>query len=62
MVLHRPAAAAAGLVLVASLASAPAAAQGLLQRGETIGIPTPPSWTLTLGALGGHTPGRRGLG
>jgi len=52
-----PAATAAGLMLFASV---PAASQALLERGETIGVPTPPAWALTLGASGGIRPDYQG--
>lgn len=57
MRMRLPAAAAAGLAL---LAAAPAFSQALLERGETIGVPTPPAWALTLGALGGIRPDYQG--
>ncbi len=45
-----------GLLCFAS----PLAAQELIDRGDTIAVPTPPAWSLTLGALGAANPDYEG--
>lgn len=58
MTIRASVAAATGLsILVSAL---PAASQALLERGETVAVPTPPAWALTVGALGGLRPDYQG--